>query len=218
MSFVGRSHFYLLIVFLSLGALSAVAALNIIFDVSIASLTRDIAAIAQIHPLFGILSNLGVLLWCIATSVCLFSAFVLRGQVKRSVFNFLFCSSLLSGYLLIDDFFMFHELIAGEVLNVDEKYVYLALAISVATYLVVFHKVILKTNFVLLFLAFSFLGTSVFVDSVLEQLLRPLGQWHIFLEDGAKWVGIIMWCSYFVDTCFNFVSRNICPPTANVSS
>jgi hypothetical protein len=39
-------------------------------------MTNDTAAIARIHPIAGILSNLGVLLWCASASICLFAAFM----------------------------------------------------------------------------------------------------------------------------------------------
>jgi len=45
--------------------LVVVVAVNLVNQVNPGNMTRDMAAIAGIHPLSGILSNLGILLWCV---------------------------------------------------------------------------------------------------------------------------------------------------------
>ena len=64
---------YLLIVFVpSISILLAVAVVSVLFKVSIPDMTRDVTALANIHPLSGVLSNLGILLWCSTASICFF--------------------------------------------------------------------------------------------------------------------------------------------------
>jgi len=195
------SAWQLLITFIpSLSILVAMVVVSAFFQVSITTMTRDVTAIANIHPLSGILSSLGILLWCAAASICFFAAVTLRNVKPRDTFWFLLSSALLSTYFLFDDFFQFHEALASRYLGLNEKVVYAALGIALSVYLVVFRRVILRTNFGVLLLALGFLATSVVIDAILEPWLWRLGHWEYFFEDGAKWLGIAGWCSYYVHT------------------
>ncbi len=181
--------------------LVAMATVSVLFQVSMGAMTRDVTAIANIHPLSGILSNLGVLLWCAAASICAFAAMTLRNVKPRDTFWFLLSSALLSAYLLFDDFFQFHERLASRYLGLNEKVVFAALGVVVSAYLIAFRRVILRTNVGVLLLALGFLATSVVIDSILESWLsRQIGHWSYLFEDGAKWLGIASWCSYYVHT------------------
>jgi hypothetical protein len=173
------------------------------------TMTRDVTAIANVHPLSGILSNLGVILWCAAASICAFAAIILRDVKPKALFWFLLSSSLLSAYLLLDDFLLFHEKLAPSYLDLSEKFIFSVLGTAVFTYLVAFRRMILRTNFATLLLALGFLTTSVFIDVILEPWLRQLGHWTFFFEDGAKWLGIAFWCSYYVHTCHSLVVSNL---------
>lgn len=198
----------LLITFVpSLSMLAAMAVAGVLFQVDMDVMTRDVTATANVHPLTGILSNLGILLWCAAASICAFAAVTLRNVEPGEPFRFLLCSALLSGYLLLDDFFLFHDELAPRYLGVDEKLVYAALGIAVCAYLVAFRRVILQTHFAVLLLSLGFLGIAVVMDALLEPWLRRLGHWEYFFEDGAKWLGIASWCSYYVRTSHQLVAR-----------
>ena len=61
-------------------------------EVSMLSVTRDVTAIANIHPLSGILSTLSILMWCVAASITLFAAFILRHFGDSKIFKFLLSS------------------------------------------------------------------------------------------------------------------------------
>jgi hypothetical protein len=187
--------------------LIAVAIVSILSQISIPTLTRDVTAIANIHPLSGILSTLSILLWCVTASITLFSALILHHFKQSKTFNFLFCSSLLSTYLMLDDAFLFHEVLAFKYFGIDEKIVLLILGIAVFSYLVSFRQVILKTNYSILLLALGFLTISVLTDGILDPWFWSLGHWEYFIEDGAKWLGIASWCSYYVHTSYLFVIK-----------
>ena len=49
------------------------------------------------------------------------------------------------------------------------------------------------------------LGASVAMDTIFHTWLRPLGQWEFFLEDGAKWLGIVSWAAYYTSTSLQLV-------------
>ena len=189
--------------------LVAIAFVGVFYHVPMASLTRDIAAIADIHPLTGVLSNLGVLLWCMAGSICAFAAMIVRSVEPRKHYLFLLSSAFLLTYLMLDDFFQIHDELAGRYLGVNEKIIYALLGISVFSYFVYFRNIILKTNVIVFLLALIFLALSLMMDAILVPYFLRLGDWEYFIEDGAKWLGIVFWCSYFVETSFQFVGRAI---------
>ncbi len=191
---------------------------SIRFQVNIDTMTRDVAVIANIHPLFGILSNLGVLLWCVAASICGFAAIILRDIKPRDPFWFLLSSALLSGYLLLDDFFLFHENLAPRYLGLSEKFVFATLGIAVSAYLIAFRWIILRTNFSTLLLSLGFLTTSVVIDVILEPWLGQLGHWMFLFEDGAKWLGIAFWSSYYVDTAHRLLVSTLGPNNVIIQS
>ena len=189
----------LLIIFIpSICVLVIAAGASAFGGITMDRLTRDVVAIAGIHPLSGILSNLGILLWCAAASVCAFTAVFIRGKVPGSTFHFLLASALLSGWLLIDDLFLFHEELAQRYLGLSENAIIFALGAFVSAYLVSFRKTILKTNYPLLIIALGFLASSVLVDVVFGRWMWRLGHWTYLVEDGLKWLGISYWCGYLV--------------------
>jgi len=191
---------------------------SISFQVSMPTMTRDVTAIAKIHPLSGILSSLGILLWCAAASICGFAAIILRDVKPRATFWFLLSSSLLSAYLLLDDFFQFHEALAPRYLGLSEKFVIAALGVAVSAYLIAFRRIILRTHFGALLLALGFLATSVVIDVILEPWLWRLGHWTFFFEDGAKWLGIAFWCSYYVHTTHQLLVSTLDLPNKAIQS
>lgn len=192
----------------AVATLALVAMANILFQVAIPNLTRDITATANLPPLTGILSSLGIFLWCTAASISLFSAAILHSTNQRQHFNFLLHSGLLSTYLMLDDAFLIHEVLASVYIGIDEKVVFLILGAYVATYLVAFKNIILKTNYAFLVLALGFLSFSIIVDSVIQQWLWRLGDWQFLIEDGAKWLGIVSWCSYYSSASYQFILSN----------
>ncbi len=187
--------------------LAAIAAASITLDIRIAKFTSDVSTIANIHPFSGILSNLGIYLWCISASTCVFSAMILHSKNQTEHFWFLMCSALLSTYLMLDDAFLFHEFLLSRYFDISETVVFGILSTTVLAYLIVFTKVILKTQYISLVLAIAFLSLSVLIDTILGPLVWRLGHfghWKIFLEDGPKWLGIVSWCIYYVQTSFRF--------------
>ena len=193
--------------------LVVLAAISEMYAVPMADITRDMAQIGGIHPLSGILSNLGIILWCATAATCLFSALVLRSG-PSDAYYFLLSSAGLSAALLIDDFFAVHDFLAERYLHIDEKVVIAALGVATVVLLVAFRPtIILKTHYRLLLLAPGFFAISVGADAFDDRLWR-LGQWQYLLEDGAKWLGIAGWCSYYVVTSYQLVTDPASEPVA----
>lgn len=177
---------------------------SVIFDKSISLFTGDVTSLAEMHPLSGMLSNMGIYLWCVSATASYFAAAVVYHNKQTEYVSFLLSSALLSSYLMFDDAFLFHEYMAPYWFGIGEKGVILALGIAVLAYLVFHFRTIQKTNYKNLILAFGFLSLSVFIDA-LQPWLEPLGQWRSLMEDGTKWLGIASWCIYHVQTGFGCV-------------
>jgi hypothetical protein len=181
--------------------LIGVAVTRIFLQIPISAMTRDVNAIAGIHPLVGILSSLGILLWWTSASVYLFAAYLLRDVPGATGGGFMVYSGLLSFYLGLDDLFQIHEKLAPRYLKVPELGGYALLGLATVFYLWRYRHVLRRADTVLLMLALALLAASVAVDAVLEPWLRRLKDWEYFVEDGAKWLGICFWTSFCVVRC-----------------
>jgi hypothetical protein len=186
----------------SVSILVLVAIVHIHFKVSMYDIFRDPTVIGKVHPLSGVLSNLGILLWWSTTSLCLFTAMLLLKLNQSKKFWFLLSSGLLSAWLTLDDLFEFHEA-ADWYFGLTQGILIKSLAVVVFAYLIGFRHTILRTNFLILLMALGLLSTSDVVDHFQEgSLLSSLGEWRIFIEDGSKWLGIACWCGYFTHTAY----------------
>ena len=166
-------------------------------QVPMSTLTRDPAALEGYHPLkTGILSNVGVLLWCATAAICLFSSRVAFNNGASVDGRFLAGSAILTSYLLFDDFFMFHETLAREFFGIEENGAHLITVSLSVIYGLVFLRTILRTEYLIFGLALTFLAASLGIDALLS-LHEQWGEWSFLLEDGLKFLGIVTWLYYF---------------------
>ena len=81
-----------------------------VFGVQMTKLSRDPLQRLHLPVYLGLLSYLGVLAWCAATSVMLFSTFLIRHSHPDSLSaRFLVWMGILAAMLLLDDLFMVHD-------------------------------------------------------------------------------------------------------------
>jgi hypothetical protein len=180
--------------------------------VPVPNLTRDPLAIAKAPFYFGSISNIGILFWCSAVAICFFS-FRLLSDIRRNqeFQQFFLFSGGITSILLLDDLFLVHEEVFPSYLNIPEKLAFVGYGMIISLYLIKLRKTILKTEFILLILAFCFLGLSVTID-FLPILTRFLGEEGIFLlEDGFKLLGIISWFTYFARACVGQLKHTLAP-------
>lgn len=158
-----------------------------------------------INPFLGIISYLGILLWCVATSVCYFTSLLIteKGNQRKSerAFFLRFFGSI-TLILLLDDLFLFHESLAPN-LFIPEKLVYICYASMVLFGFVRFRKAILKTKWIVLFLAVVFFFLSIVVDTF--GIGPDRADLYFILEDGFKLLGITSWSLYFSIASFQFI-------------
>jgi hypothetical protein len=161
------------------------------------------------HRHYGLLSNLGILAWAAAGSICLFVGLTDGARLSADARSFLLFAGVLTLILTLDDLFMVHE-------NLDGPLVYAPYLIAVIFYLYRFGHVILSLDTALIAAALVFMGMSMAVDILIE--LRS--QWSLpgqtdlgqenrgrsrpaslgvgFMEDVFKLLGICCWAVFHI--------------------
>lgn len=166
----------------------------------VGDLTRDPLQILNQPPYLGIVSNVGVLLWCMAASIALLAATAVpadprRGETKR----FLLWTGLLSALVLLDDLFMFHEIVIPQLTHIDEHFVYMVyIAIGIG-YAVRFRRELLGDSALLVLLATAFMTVSLVTDQGYTLSLifgRKVVPDSYFLEDGSKFLAQASWAGF----------------------
>ena len=183
---------------LAVTLLASVALAGLDRGVSLENFTRDTTAVAGVNPFTGVISNLGILLWCAGASICLFCFFVAsdrRNQKTNRYTSFILFFGLTTFVLMLDDLFLFHEVIAPKILHIPELLVLFSYGITVLYGITKFKRVIFQTEWIILALAFSFFSLSLTIDMLEDAitLAEP-----IFLEDSFKFLGIISWVYYLI--------------------
>ena len=175
----------------------------------IPKLTRDIAAVADVHPATGALSNIGAFLWFGTAAVLLFTFATLKNNGSGRLRFFLLSSAVITLYLWADDFFMIHEKLSWTLIPSApiafhrwfEKGILLLILLATSLHILVFKSFLLQLPYRIFAVALVFLGLSVVVDQTYPLVGWDGGEWEYFIEDGAKWIGICMWSLFHVETC-----------------
>ena len=172
------------------------------FDISPDTLTRDPAAVTHTPSYFGILSSVGSILWGVTVALCLFGYTLIPPSSYR-IRWFLLGSALFSAILGIDDLIMLHDGILSDV-PYAEMVLYAGYAIFAMCYVFLFAEVILNSQYLLLGITFVCFFLSMSIDQIL-----PPDEIITFIEDGFKFMGIIMWVLYFYKTTVHFIKESL---------
>lgn len=175
------------------------------FGIDAGKFTMDVSTlIGGVHPLYGIVSTLGLFLWSATAALCLFIFVALKDQLEIDQRRFLLWSAILTLYLLFDDAFLLHEFLVPYHLNVDQKFVIALNIVLMLLYLGIFYKVILKTEYLFLLLSAVYLGLSVALDYISDYFHVYI---NVFIEDGLKFLGIASWFIYFAVTISVYLKK-----------
>ncbi len=163
-------------------------------------LTRDPADISQVSPFVGAISNIGILLWCAAATICFFTFLISMKQMCNPLQKFfLLASAILTTILMIDDFFLVHEWIFPVYFNLDQKYVLFFYLAITCIYFLIFKNVIIESDFFFIMLSIIFFSLSLIIDIIVDnysEFSQIIVDYHLF-EDGFKLFGITSWLTYF---------------------
>jgi hypothetical protein len=160
------------------------------------ALSRDVAATAIAHPLNGLQSNIGVLLWWGAASVALFGWWAAWRRRGIDEHRHLLWFGLLTAVLAADDLLQIHEAIAPRYFGLGEQQLLLAYGLAVVLIVLGHARRILASRGMLLLLA----GLGCFALSVVIDQFQHhwTSEWRVFLEDGFKLLGIANWSAYLM--------------------
>ncbi|MDQ3930686.1 MAG: hypothetical protein M3328_16265 [Chloroflexota bacterium] len=184
--------------------LAAVFVGSLVSNVPVAYFLRDPAGTLQVPSYIGLVSDLGVLLWCACAAVCFFAYMLLRKMGTGKEWpSFFLASGLVTTVLLIDDLFMLHENVSQINWHFSEKMVFALYGGMFLLFLGRFWKTIASTDFLIFLLACCLLGTSVMFDQLNEPYGDNVPAIRLLLEDGAKLLGILTWLVYFARTCLS---------------
>ena len=167
----------------------AILYFSYIHNIKLSLVIRDLAQPCGYPIGVGMISNIGILLWGAAASICLFTAFI--ESIKRESSKLLLLGGGFSGLLCIDDFFLLHDRYIGpDFLNLT----YLAISILI---LVRFKKLLKKIGLFNLVISILFLGLSIFFDGVIQQIFNQSYELTQLIEEWFKFLGIVCWLNFW---------------------
>tara|TARA_Y100001978_G_C23543255_1_gene360828 strand:+ start:12 stop:614 length:603 start_codon:yes stop_codon:yes gene_type:complete len=159
------------------------------YNIKLSLVVRDLAQTCGYPIGVGMISNIGILLWGAATSICIFTAFI--EKINKELSKLLLLGGIFSGLLCIDDFFLLHDRYIGpDFLNLT----YLSISIFL---LISFRRILKKIGFFNLVISILFLGLSVFLDGVIQQLFNQRYELVQLFEEGFKFIGIACWLNFW---------------------
>jgi hypothetical protein len=183
-------------IFLILASKAISMAINVPVDV----LFRDTVAVLKGPPYVGAMSGIGFIFWAMSAAISLFCFFSCKDRIKsKATANLLLASGALSLILLIDDMFLFHEVVFPS-LGIKEFIIYSAYGTLVLAYVIHFRNAIKNTDYTILAASFMFFASSIGSDFIIDHFGLDLHSWSL-CEDGFKFFGITLWFTYIATTC-----------------
>lgn len=206
-----------ILLFLGIGILT-----KIIPHLTIPDLLGDVAIIGHIPFYSGAISQLGLLLWSTATTLCFFIFFVLKKMTvsRKESLNFLLFAGFLSGYLMLDDAYMLHDELFPDYLKIiPEEVVIILLGLVMIAFLYFNRQEILRGDYSLMLLAYLFFGISVAIDAIPRALYEDkyfFEKIEKLVEDGAKFTGIVTWITFYARYGYQQISSFIAENKAGI--
>lgn len=177
----------------------------------------DINELPGLPPYVGMVSTIGILFWCATAVICLFTAYTLKkcGYRDRKGINYLLFFGYFNLLILSDDLFQIHEHYFLLFINLNlfdnpriiqdffEAIFFLIYVILLATCLLRFNSFLRKTQYPILILSILFFAFSTVADLLTPATMR----FHFLLEEGAKFIGIVTWFSYFANCAYQEIRQ-----------
>ncbi len=157
-----------------------------------ARLLLDPAAVAGLPWYTGLISNLGVILWAVATVSAMSAARIARLGNRHGAAAYLTQGGGLSVLLLFDDLFQLHSAVLPELIGTPKSFVLLVYLTALAGWMLTNVEQVRRTRWMLLAASALALAVSIVIDQ-----FAPGQTWSLIAEDSAKFLGIIAWALYF---------------------
>jgi hypothetical protein len=173
-------------------------------DIPLESFTKDPTALMKAPFYLGFFSNIGIMIWAATAMICFFVAYRIKEvQESKSKFQFILISACISLLMTLDDLFQLHEFVFPNYFSITDNMVYLTYINIYVIYFIRFRKLLLNSDYLVLGLAFFFLGLSTIIDL----LPLPIPK-DTFLEDAIKLFGVTTWFIYFFRTGNEILDNN----------
>ena len=190
-------HRHLMRIFYGWAFFAAIVAAFAISGIRMTKLSRDPAELSDLPIYYGLLSNLGILVWGAGAFISIFASFHVEDP---KIISLLRWAGILTLMLLLDDFLLIHDEVFPNVLLLPEWLVYLFYLMTFPLFYFSHLNVIIKqTEYRILALAVFLMGVSVLID--LNVL--PGG---IDVEDGFKLAGIVAYSYYWIFTSHQLIA------------
>ena len=150
---------------------------------------RDPAAHFKFSPFAGLVSNSGILTTIATAAVCLFAA--AHGKTETTLLRAIGLFSLVLG---LDDLLMLHEDTLPNRLGLPETLAYVCYVLAALYIAIRFRLPLRRAPLSGLILAMGLLAASFAVDA-----LTAFGNVQTVVEDGLKFVGLVVWSAYWIN-------------------
>ena len=168
--------------------------------VEVSDLTRDTAAVLHGHPYDGMISMIGLFFWSASAAICFltYSIVKLENAAIKGVFLY---GGALSLFLGFDDCFQLHEEVFIHAFPFAEKLFYLIYIGSIVGYFFRFKDQLFETKFL-----FWIGAMSLFLLSVLLDVVDPFVSHQVYYEDCFKFAGIFLWFMYYANSTYSVLT------------
>jgi hypothetical protein len=141
----------------------------------------------------GVISQLGAIAWTTAGVAALFGGWISRIAGRLDASRFLFAGAAATAVLLADDLFGFHATLLPQ-LGIPKVVAELVIVSPAAAWVIRYRRDIRRTRYQVL--AASVLAN--FVSGMIDATVGP-GRYDfgVLFEDGAKFLGVLAWATYF---------------------
>ena len=190
--------FYLVIGLL----LFAVIYLGGIYKIPFEYFGKNPDSLFEIPIYAGLLQKIRVILWTASMSVCFFAYIVISiySSTDRNA-KYILSFGILTTLFLIDDYFQIHSAVRL-IFHIQNTMVYLVYAFYTLYVLYRFKRIVLKSEYKILFLAFLLLGLAAIIDLLSDAKIIVFGRGDE-LEASFKIFGVVTWTIYFVKYCYD---------------
>lgn len=169
-------------------------------------LSRDYNGVYHLEPYVGMLSSLGIFIWCAAVTLCWFAWYFIKLKNPDSGRkNFFLISGIITSIIAVDDLFQFHEIIIPDYLGLPEITFYITYIVTLFIFNIKYINMLMNRHFGWLLVSYFFLAISIVFDMLFENLV-PFGT---YFEDGLKFMGIAFWSTYFFKTVLQELNGSI---------
>lgn len=169
-------------------------------------LSRDYNGVYHLEPYVGMLSSLGIFIWCGSVTLCWLAWYFIRMRNPNSGRkNFFLISGFITSIIAIDDLFQFHEIIIPDYFSIPEISFYITYIVTLFFFNIKYINTIMNRHFSLLIVAYFLFSSSILFDVVFEDRV-PFGT---YIEDGLKLMGITFWSAFFFKTVLLELNESI---------